>query len=189
MLIRYNHIICWLLSNFQPKISWKIIPFEDALMLWGFPIMAESDDNLRISGSTEMKKNIAQKTVDVLKNMRIKMSWSTSSVSYYTEGSLLNSVGGVGSVGTWIHGWRGWRGPIKFWYGSKKWRGWRGSEFWRGWRGSIKFWQGSKKKSVGRNFGMDLRCFIKKALLKISQSICAGVSREIELQAEDLKID
>ena len=69
--------------------------------------MAESDDNLRISGSTEMKKNIAKKTVDVLKNMRIKMSWSTSSVSYYTEGSLLNSVGGVGSVGTWIHGWRG----------------------------------------------------------------------------------
>ena len=34
--------------------------------------------------------------------------------------SLLNSMGGVGSVGAWIRRWRG----------SKKWRGWRGSKKW-----------------------------------------------------------
>ena len=44
--------------------------------------------------------------------------------------SLLNSMGGVGSVGAWIRRWRGWREYIKFWRGSKKWRGWRGSKKW-----------------------------------------------------------
>ena len=34
--------------------------------------------------------------------------------------SLLNSIGGVGSVGAWF---RGWRESVKFWRGSEKWRG------------------------------------------------------------------
>ena len=50
--------------------------------------------------------------------------------------SLLNSVGGVGSVGEWVREWRGskkWRG----WRGSKKRREWRGLKFWRGWSESV----------------------------------------------------
>ena len=48
-----------------------------------------------------------------------------------------------------------------------------------------------KKKSVGRNFGMGLRCFIIKIFLKNSQNlqenICAGVCSLIKFQAEGLK--
>ena len=49
--------------------------------------------------------------------------------------SLLNDVGGVGSVGAWMEG-------VKFWRG------------WRGWHGSIKFSCGLKSGvgGAGQNF-------------------------------------
>ena len=43
--------------------------------------------------------------------------------------SLPNSVGGVGSVGAWVVWVKLWRGPVKFWCGSKKWDGWCGRNF------------------------------------------------------------
>ena len=49
--------------------------------------------------------------------------------------SLLNSVGGAGSVGWWCE-------SIKFWHGSKKLFGWRG------WHRSIKFGVGKKNSWV-----------------------------------------
>ena len=87
--------------------------------------------------------------------------------------SLLNGVAGVGSmdsVGSWVEG-------VKFW------RGWHGSIKFR--RGFIKTWRWSKKGvgGVGLNFGVvgvGLRCFVEKALLKVSQTLqkstSAGVS-------------
>ena len=84
--------------------------------------------------------------------------------------------------------WVAWAHKILAWVKKMAWVAWVGILAWVAWVHKI-LARVKKKKSVGRNFGMDLRCFIKKALLKISQSICAGVSREIELQAEDLKID
>ena len=57
--------------------------------------------------------------------------------------------------------------------------------------GPLNFGWGQKKKSVGRNFGMGLRCFIIKIFLKNSQNlqenICAGVCSLIKFQAEGLK--
>ena len=76
-------------------------------------------------------------------------------------------------------------------------------EILRGLRRSIKFWRRSKNGVVGVgrslgvggvapwNFGVGLRCFIEKTLLKITQNlqenIYAGVSSYINMQAEDLK--
>ena len=47
--------------------------------------------------------------------------------------SLLNSVGGVGSVDALVRGWGSWMAWVKFWYGSC------------GSHGSSKFWRGSKE--------------------------------------------
>ena len=67
---------------------------------------------------------------------------------------MLNSVGDVGSVRTWVvcglrvkfwHGWRGWPGCIKFWCRSNiiilcRDLGVDVSKLWHRWPGSMKFW-------------------------------------------------
>ena len=104
---------------------------------------------------------------------------------------LLNSVGGVGSVGAWVAWVKFWHESITFWLGSKKmaWVAWVGILAWVAWVHYIL--ARVKKKSVGRNFGMGLRCFIIKIFLKNSQNlqenICAGVCSLIKFQAEGLK--
>ena len=101
--------------------------------------------------------------------------------------SLLNSVSGVGRVGAWVAWVRGFVGDlcqISAWvhnilaWVKKNGVGGVGWNFSVGGVGPLNFGWG-QKKSVGRNFGMGLRCFIKKTFLKtpqnLQENICAGV--------------